>query len=247
MTAACERFCNGGDGDDDNVPPLDYVRLCAAFAQITNDAVDRALAKAIEKYHWTKGWRKDLQPRDCWYSDAQPPTSDELPKVDQDLAYKTLQLHGGFIDPELINALWLFVPEERSEEILRSIRDHGLHPDYTPPTAPARSTVLEDSENGQGGMSMAEGGQEVGDAGQEGPEGMNQDADGADAEVSEAGGGADINAMYAQAGDGRTTTRDVPECEAADKGTAGDAGDLAGGCVAQRMSAMAESYSNMGT
>lgn len=149
MSAACEQFCNGGDKD----VPLDYVRLCAAFIWwMGDDQMARAVAKAIEKYHRTRGWQKELQRRDYWYSNAQCPTSDELFNEDEALACEVLK-YRSIHSTKLKDTLWLFVPEERSEEVLRSIRDDS---DYTPPTLPAPSGAgLDDTENGRGGTSTA--------------------------------------------------------------------------------------------
>ena len=215
LTAACERFCNGGDDGDDDVP-LDYVRLCAAFTWWRQGGqTGQAVAKAIEKYYRTRGWQKELRRRDYWYSDAPSPASEALFKEDQGLACEVLKRWWDS-PAEIINALWLFVPEEHSEEMLRSIREHG-NPDYTPPTLPSPSTALEESENGQGGT--AKGGQEAGDAGQEGTD---QDAGRGDAADAEASGGADVNRVEAPTGGERTREQDAHESEAVGEGAAGD-------------------------
>lgn len=240
MTAACERFCNGGDDSDDDVP-LDYVRLCTAFIRWIWDDYQtaRAVAKAIEKYHRTRGWQKELQCREYWHSNAESPTSEELFKEDQGLAALACKVLNEypFICTRLINALSPFVPKERSEEVLSSIRGRGFYPDYNPPTLPAPSTGLEDSENGQGGT--AKGGQEAGDAGQEGIEGAGQDAGCGDASDAEVSGGADANAVEVQAGDEGTQYQDATEREAVEEGVAGHGGDVVGGGGVQGMLAMA--------
>lgn len=207
------------------------------FSWLSQDGqTGRAVAKAIEKYYRTRGWQKELRRRDCWYGDAPSPTSDELFKEDQDLACEVLGRGTVLfwrIPTELINALWLFIPEEHSEEMLCSIRKHG-NPDYTPPTLPAPSTALEESENGQG--ATAKGEQEAGDVGQEG---TGQDAGRGDAADAEASGGADVNGVEVPTGDERTREQDADESEAVGEGAAGDGGDLAGGGGAQGMLAMA--------
>lgn len=226
MTAACERFCNGGDDGADDVP-LDYVRLCASFILWRgNGQTERAVAKAIEKYHWTRGWQKELQRREYWYSDDQSPTSEELLKKDQALACEVLRRGAPTI---IMDAMWHFVPQERSEEMLHSIQIYW--PEYAPPALPAPSTGPEDSENEQGGMSTAKGAQEVGDAGQEAPEG--QDGGGADAMEAENSGGADVNAIDVPAGDERTESKYATGREAVEEGVAGDGEDVAGGGGAQ--------------
>lgn len=233
MTAACERFCNGGDDGADDVP-LDYVRLCTAFFRwiVIDDQTARAVAKAIEKYYRTRGWRKELQRREYWYSDAPSPTSEELFKEDQDLVCKVLK--DWWIDStELKDTLWRFVPADRSYEVLHSIRKH--RPNYTPPTLPAPSTGLEDSENEQGGTSTAKGAQEVGDAGQGRLEGIGQDAGRGEAVDVEASGSADVSTVEVPSGAERTEDQDAAGHEVVEEGITGDGEDLVGGGGAQGM------------
>lgn len=150
MTAVCEWFCNG---DDDGDVPLDYVRLCAAFVCVTSADNDRALAKAIEKYHQMEGWRGKIEVQDYWYEDTQTAVPKEIFKADQDLACEVLKNWGDRILLELIDALWVFVPKERRQEVLRSIRRHDVG--YMPPTRPAPSAAPKDLGDGRGGMDMA--------------------------------------------------------------------------------------------
>ena len=89
----------------------------------------RAMAKAIEKYHETQGWRKELRSQEYWYSDAASPTPEELFEGDQGLACESLGNWWG-VPTELLDALWLFVPEERREEVLHFLRER--RPSYTP-------------------------------------------------------------------------------------------------------------------
>lgn len=126
------------DGDDEDVP-LDYVRLCAVRSLVTDRA---ALAEAIETYHQTQGWSKELRRLDYWYDDAKlhTLTPEELLAEDEALAC-TLIKEWWVVTTELIDALWLFVPNERREEILRSIPAWRK---YTPRARPVVGTGLGD-------------------------------------------------------------------------------------------------------
>lgn len=135
LATALNRLPGGGDED----VPLDYVRLCAVRRLVTDRA---ALAKAIETYHQTQGWGRELRHLDYWYDDAKLPTStpEELLAEDEALAC-TLIKEWWVVTTELIDALWLFVPNERREEILRSIPAWRK---YTPRSRPAVGTGLRD-------------------------------------------------------------------------------------------------------
>lgn len=131
-----------------------------------DDRAARALANAIKKYHRTEGWQKGYQHREYWCDDALRPTHEELFKGDHDPACEVLQ--GWHIPAELVDALWLFVPEERREEleVTRSIQLHDWSGSYTPRVRPALKTVPEDSGDGKE-ESHANGIQAIGDIGLE--------------------------------------------------------------------------------
>lgn len=122
LTLACEWFCNDSNRGDNDVP-LDYVRLGAAFIlwMYTDTGAAGALANAIVKYHQTQGWRKRLRHREYWYSEAQSPTPEEIFGRDQYLSCEVLKDHGTNMHTGLIDAFWLFVPGDRSGEILEEI------------------------------------------------------------------------------------------------------------------------------
>lgn len=190
------------------------------------------MAKAIEKYYQTRGWRKELRHREYWYSDAQSPTPEELFKEDQDLACEVLGKE--WIDAtELIDALWLFVPKERREEVLRSIRSHSWSSNYTPRVRPVPETGPEDSGDGTG-ESSASGVQEVGDAGQEGLAEISQ------AVEQQADGGTEATAGEGRAGNEQTEDQDATERETVAESGAATEGYSSGKGGAQGMTTAAE-------
>lgn len=90
---------------------------------VTEGQADKALAAAIEKYYRIQGWRKGLRQRVDWHANGESPTPEELFKRDEALAYECLNVCASFVrfPTEVVDALWLFVPEERRNEILGSI------------------------------------------------------------------------------------------------------------------------------
>lgn len=187
------------------------------------------MANAIEKYYQTRGWRKERRHREYWYSDSQSPTPEELFKEDQDLACKVFGKE--WIDAtELIDALWLFVPKERREEVLRSIRSHSWSSDYTPRVRPAPETGPEDSEDGRG-ESSASGAQEVGGAAL---------ADISRVAEEQVDGGTERSAEEGKVRDERTEDQDATERETVAQRGAEAEGYLSGEGSMQGMTAMAE-------
>lgn len=228
LISACEQLCNGGD-DGDNDVPLDYVRLCAAFMRVTESPTEQAMAKTIEKYYRTRGWRKELRHREYWYSDTQSPTPEELFKEDQDLACEVLE-QWSILATELIDAFWLFVPEERREEVLRSIRSHFFSSNYTPRVRPASETGPEDSGEGRG-ESSASGAQEVGGAGL---------ADISQVAEEQVDGGTERSAEEGKVRDEQTEDQDATERETVAESGAATEGYSSGEGSAQGMTAAAE-------
>lgn len=175
------------------------------FIRITDTATDWAMAKAIEKYYQTRGWREELRHREYWYSDSQSPTPEELFKEDQELACGVLK-QWSIPTTELIDALWLFVPEGRREEVLNSIRSRDCGSDYTPRVRPASETGPEDLGDGTG-ASSASGVQEIGGAGQEGLADVSQVVE------EQVDGGIEASTEEGRAGDERMEDQDAIEPE----------------------------------
>lgn len=90
-----------------------------------DDHTALALAKALKHYHQSQGWRKELQLCDYWYSDGPSSTPEELLDEDQALACEVLREWGRHIHTDLIDELWLFVPEESSKEILHLVQSRA--------------------------------------------------------------------------------------------------------------------------
>lgn len=111
LTSAFEWFCDGG-GD----APLDHVRLCKLCVWMKNVTLDRALANAIQNYHRTQGWQKEIGCPEYWYSGAHPPAPSQTLREDQALAYALVQsLQSCVPSPtELVDALRLFIPNPLS-------------------------------------------------------------------------------------------------------------------------------------
>lgn len=126
MITVLERLCNSEDDGSGDVP-LDYIRLCEICHLTMSLHAGRTLAKAIERYYHTQGWRKELLNQDYWYSiTRQSPSPEELFEQDQALA-SGYSCDSAWIPTELVDALWLFVPEEHRERITHStLHDRGF-------------------------------------------------------------------------------------------------------------------------
>ena len=169
MTWACAQSCNdydgqnvgsnsgddeegGNEGNDDHDGldgneskdsiPLDYVRLSAAYIRVRYGETARALAQAVAKYSQNQGWRKAFL-EDYWCGSGQSPTPEELLKEDQALACETIKACCGYdaFRAELMDTLCSFVPEERREEVLCSIRAVDANYEYKPFTPIRRENL----------------------------------------------------------------------------------------------------------